>query len=203
MKERIVLDVSTLPTTGFGPRTTPWWGTLAFVGIEGAGFALAIGMYLYLVYVNGQWPLNAQPPNHWPATILTLLLLASLWPNARADADAHKLDLRRTRLWLVVGSLVGVAALGIRAYEFANLNVMWDANAYGSVIWFILGLHTTHLLTDVGDTIVLTVLMFTRHATERRFGDVSDNAFYWYFVVGSWLPLYGLVYWAPRLGIGG
>jgi heme/copper-type cytochrome/quinol oxidase subunit 3 len=162
MKERIVLDVSTLPTGGFGPRTTPWWGTLAFIGIEGAGFTLAVGMYLYLVYVNGQWPLNAQPPNHWPGTILTLLLLASLWPNARADA-----------------------------------------NAYGSIVWFILGLHTTHLLTDVGDTIVLTVLMFTRHATERRFSDVGDNAFYWYFVVGSWLLLYGLIYWAPRLGIGG
>jgi heme/copper-type cytochrome/quinol oxidase subunit 3 len=203
MKERIVLDVSTLPTTGFGSRTSPWWGTLAFVGIEGAGFALAIGMYLYLVYINGQWPLNAQPPNHWPGTVLTLVLLASLWPNIRADADARKLDLRRTRLWLIVMSLVGVVGLAIRAYEFPHLNVMWDANAYGSVIWFILGLHTTHLITDVGDTIVLTVLMFTRHATERRFSDVSDNAFYWYFVVGSWLPLYGLIYWAPRLGIGG
>jgi heme/copper-type cytochrome/quinol oxidase subunit 3 len=202
MKERIVLDVSTLPTSGFGSRTTPWWGTLAFVGIEGAGFALAVGMYVYLVYVNGQWPLNAPPPNHWPGTIVTGVLLLSLWANARADADARKLALGRTRFWLVVMSITGLLLLGIRAYEFANLNVLWDANAYGSVIWFILGLHTVHLLTDVGDTLVLTAVMFTRHATERRFSDVSDNAFYWYFVVGSWLPLYGLIYWAPRFGGG-
>jgi heme/copper-type cytochrome/quinol oxidase subunit 3 len=63
----------------------------------------------------------------------------------------------------------------------------------------VLGLHATHLLTDLGDTIVLAVLMFTRHVTERRFSDVSDNAFYWYFVVGSWVPLYALLYGVPRL----
>ena len=39
-------------------------------------------------------------------------------------------------------------ALAIRGYEFANLNVRWDANAYGSILWVILGLHTTHLATD-------------------------------------------------------
>jgi len=45
---------------------------------------------------------------------------------------------------------------------------------------------------------VLLVLMFTRHATGKHFSDVSDNAFYWYFVVASWIPLYLLIYWVPR-----
>jgi heme/copper-type cytochrome/quinol oxidase subunit 3 len=72
-------------------------------------------------------------------------------------------------------------------------------DAYGSVVWVVLGLHTTHLVTDLVDTLVLTALMFTRHATPRRFSDVSDNAFYWNFVVLAWLPLYLLLYWAPRL----
>ena len=83
-----------------------------------------------------------------------------------------------------------------------NLNVLGIAdlaNAYGSILGFVLGLHTTQLATDVGDSIVLTVLMFTRHATPRRFGDVTDNAFYWAFVVIAWLPLYVLLYWVPRL----
>jgi heme/copper-type cytochrome/quinol oxidase subunit 3 len=68
------------------------------------------------------------------------------------------------------------------------------------VVWFLLGLHTTHLLTDVADTIVLTALMFTRHGFNgRRFSDVTDNAFYWDFVILSWLPIYFLIYWVPRL----
>jgi heme/copper-type cytochrome/quinol oxidase subunit 3 len=199
MNERAVEDVSALPETDFGSATTPFWGTLAFIAIEGAGFALSIGAYLYLWLVNSQWPIGAPPPNHWPATVLTLLLLVSLWPNMRADAVGRAYDLRRVRFYLIVMSAVGLIALAIRGYEFANLNVRWDANAYGSILWFVLGLHTTHLATDVGDSIVLTVLMFTRHATPRRFGDVTDNAFYWAFVVVSWLPLYVLLYWVPRL----
>ena len=199
MKQRVVHDVSGLPTYGFGATSTPWWGTLGFVAIEGCGFALAIGMYLYLVFVNPDWPLSAERPNHWPGTVLTVILLASLWPNQRSDTVARAHDLPAVRRLLVAMSAVGLVLLAIRGYEFANLNVRWDANAYGSILWIILGLHTTHLATDVGDTIVLTVLMFTRHATERRFSDVTDNVFYWYFVVLSWLPLYGLIYWVPRL----
>ncbi|TPN70635.1 cytochrome C oxidase subunit III, partial [Mesorhizobium sp. B1-1-5] len=67
-------------------------------------------------------------------------------------------------------------------------------------VWLLLGLHTTHLLTDVGDTIVLAVLMFTKKGnTGRHFSDVSDNAFYWDFVVVSWVVLYLVIYWVPRM----
>jgi cytochrome c oxidase subunit III len=41
--------------------------------------------------------------------------------------------------------------------------------------------------------------MFTRHGHGKRFSDVSDNAFYWNFVVLSWPPIYVLLYWTPRL----
>ena len=33
----------------------------------------------------------------------------------------------------------------------------------------------------------------------KRFVDVSENAFYWYFVVASWLPIWFVIYIAPRL----
>jgi heme/copper-type cytochrome/quinol oxidase subunit 3 len=28
---------------------------------------------------------------------------------------------------------------------------------------------------------------------------VQDNAMYWNFVVASWLPIYGCIYWIPRI----
>ena len=49
------------------------------------------------------------------------------------------------------------------------------------------------------DTGVLTTLMFSGPIEEKRFVDVSENAMYWYFVVLTWLPVYGVIYWAPRL----
>jgi cytochrome c oxidase subunit 3 len=199
VKERTVLDVSKLPTWGFGSHSTPWWGTLGFFAIEGGGFALVIGTYLYLVMVNPKWPLGPPPSNHWPGTALLLLLLASLVPNWWISRVAHRLDLRGVRIGLAIMTVIGFATIAIRALEFATLNFRWDSNAYGSITWFILGLHATHLVTDVGDTVVILVLMFTRHAQPRRFSDVVDNAVYWYFVVASWIPLYALVYWFPRM----
>jgi heme/copper-type cytochrome/quinol oxidase subunit 3 len=196
--QRVVEDVSALPTYGFGTSMTMWWGTVGFCALEGMGFALAIGAYLYLLHVNPQWPLADLAPNHWPGTILTLILLASIWPNLRAERRAREQNLPAVRGWLIVMSAIGAVLVAIRFYEFAQLNVRWDQNAYGSITWTILGLHAAHLLTDLGDTVVLTALMFSRHAHGKRFSDVEDNAFYWYFVVGSWLPLYLLIYWVPR-----
>jgi heme/copper-type cytochrome/quinol oxidase subunit 3 len=96
-------------------------------------------------------------------------------------------------------SLISILVLAIRAFEFTTLNVRWDQNAYGSIVWVLLGLHTTHILTDAIDTVVLTALMFTRHAKGKRFADTEDNGFYWDFVVLSWLPFYGLIYWVSRM----
>jgi heme/copper-type cytochrome/quinol oxidase subunit 3 len=103
------------------------------------------------------------------------------------------------QIGLVVMSLFGIAPLALRAFEFPALHVSWDDNAYGSIVWTLLGLHTTHILTDLIDTLVLTCLMFTRHGDNaRRYGDVQDNALYWNFVVITWLPLYICIYWVPR-----
>jgi heme/copper-type cytochrome/quinol oxidase subunit 3 len=199
MKERVAADVSGLPTYGFDTKSTPWWGTVGFVAIEGTGFALAIAIYLYLLVNNPTWPMDSPPPVLWPGTLMTVVLLLSVWPNRRTAVAARRLDLRATRVWLSVMSAIGVLTLVIRALEFAYLNTRWDHTAYGSIVWVILGLHATHLATDFVDTAVLNVLMFTRHTQPRRFSDVTDNAFYWHFVVAAWLPLYFLVYWVPRL----
>jgi len=41
--------------------------------------------------------------------------------------------------------------------------------------------------------------MFTGPIEQKRFSDVSENAFYWYFVVLAWLPIYALLYITPRV----
>ncbi len=200
MKERVAADLSSLPGHGRGPASATWWGTLSFIVLEGTGFALAIAMYLYLLALAPEWPLRAAKPDLLPGTLVTLMLLASFVPNLLVGRWASREDLGRVRIGLVAMSLLGILPLIARFYEFGALNVSWDTNAYGSVLWLMLGLHTTHLLTDLADTLVLTVLMFTRHGRNgRRFGDVEDNALYWNFVVLTWLPLYLCIYWVPRL----
>src|SRR4051812_1244899 len=119
-------DLSELPTSGFGSSSPVWWGTLSFIALEGTGFALAAGSYFYLRQVNTQWPLSAPPPGALGGTAMLLLLLVSLWPNAMAASAARKQQLGSVQLWLIVMSAIGLLTLGVRAWEFVELNIRWD-----------------------------------------------------------------------------
>jgi cytochrome c oxidase subunit III len=192
------LDVSALPTHTFGARGLMWWATLGFMVIEGAMFAMLVATWAYLFAREPVWP---PPPFEPPAllygTLNTLLLLASVAPNHAARRAAEALDLRRTVGWLLVGSAVSIAFLALRGFELAYLNVRWDSNAYGSIVWTILGFHTFHLVTDAIETWVITAMLWGAPGA-RRFVDASEDCRYWDFVVLAWLPLYAIVYLVPR-----
>ena len=199
MSAHRTLDVSTLAPGAFGHRSILWWGTAGIIIVEATAFAMAIAAYFYLRTRVPYWPPNVPPPDHLWGAVNTIILLVSAIPNELARRAADRVDLSKVRLWMVVALAFGLAFNIVRIFEFADLNVRWDTNAYGSVVWLLLGLHTTHILTDFLDTIVLAVLMFIGPIEEKRFVDISENTGYWYFVVLSWLPIYGVIYWAPRL----
>jgi heme/copper-type cytochrome/quinol oxidase subunit 3 len=196
---RETLDVSHLASGAFGRRSIVWWGTLGMVLIESIAFALVIGAYFYLRMRNSTWPPNVPPPDLKWGTLNLVVLLASAVPNELAKKAGERIDLKAVRLWLVVCLCMGILFNLIRVFEFATLNVQWNTNAYGSVVWLLLSLHTVHIATDVVDTGVLTALMFLGPIEEKRFVDVAENSMYWYFVVFAWLPLYAVIYIAPRL----
>ncbi|NUR55791.1 MAG: cytochrome C oxidase subunit III [Acidobacteria bacterium] len=197
---RAAIDVSPLPEHAFGHRSLLWWATLAVVAIEGTVFALLIVSYIYLKGRNDHWPpAGVPPPAIMWGTINTIILLASAVPNELTKRAAEKYSLRGVQMGLVVCLLFGLAFNVVRIFEFMSLNVSFDSNGYGSAVWALLGFHTVHILTDWVDTAVLTVLMFTGPVNEHRFVDVSENAMYWYFVVLSWLPIYAVIYFAPRV----
>ena len=193
------LDVSGLAPGAFGHRSILWWGTAGIIIVEATAFAMAIAAYFYVRTREPYWPPNVPAPDLFWGTVNTIILLVSGIPNELARRAGERVDLAKVRLWIGVAIVFGLAFNVVRAFEFASLNVRWDTNAYGSVVWLLLGMHTTHILTDFLDTIVLAVLMFTGPVEEKRFVDVSENAGYWYFVILSWLPIYGVIYWAPRL----
>ena len=193
------LDVRGLPSFAFSFRSLMWWATAGLMLIEGTAFAIAIVMYFYLRDINAAWPLNAPAPDWRWGTLNTAVLLASMVPNQFVKRAAERQNRRSSRVWLVVCLLFAIAFLVVRGFEFAALNVTWYANAYGSIVWFLLGLHTTHLVTDTIDTAVLAGLLYIGPFQGKRFVDVSENALYWYFVVLSWLPIYAVIYLAPRV----
>ena len=193
-------DVSALPTTTFGHRNLGWWATLGFVVIEGTTLFICAVSYFYLRRNFQHWPPYGTPrPDLLAPAIQVALMLLSWWPMRLADRAARRLDLAAVRRWLVVLTLFAVAFCVLRWFEIQALHTRWDTNAYGSIVWTLLGLHTVHLLTDAFDTGVLGVLLVTGPLEGKRFGDVAENAMYWNFVVLAWIPIYLVIYIAPRV----
>jgi cytochrome c oxidase subunit III len=193
-------DLAGLPTHAFSHRSLTWWGIVGFMVVEGTFFALAFGVYFFILDKEQSWPpAPYAPPDLLAGSLFTLLILLTEIPNTIVKKAAERYDLPTVRRWLVVMALAPLLLFVLRGFEFASLNVQWTDNPYGSAIWLLLFLHTTHVVTDWGDTLVLTCLMLTEHGKEgNRFVDTSENALYWRFVWLSWLLVYILIYWVPR-----
>jgi len=194
------LDVSHLPTTVFDHRSHMWWGTLGFMLIEGTTLFVCAASYFYLRLNVSSWPPGPTvlPSLFWP-TLHVIVLLASIVPVTLANRAARRLDLSGLRRWFVVASLFALSFLYLRWQDFQALNVRWDTNAYGSIAWMTAGFHGTILVLQVVETLVFTGFLFTGSFEEKHFSDATDSVFYWYFFVGSWIPLYLMLYPGPRL----
>ncbi|MBM9596002.1 cytochrome c oxidase subunit 3 [Roseitranquillus sediminis] len=183
------------------PKTHPlWWGVAGAVAIEAAVVANLLTSYFYLMAQNEVWPPEgvAPPDLLWATIVLFVLPLSSLtmwWAGVGSDRN------RKTQLALGVTASVALAtlALGIRALQIDAFDIRWDQHAYGSIVWTITGFHFTHVVSAILGTAVVSVLAWMDYFTsERQLGVVVDTL-YWYFVAGVFLPIYLVLYWAPRL----
>jgi heme/copper-type cytochrome/quinol oxidase subunit 3 len=181
----------------FGASDVSWWGTAVFMLIEGTTIAACLVCHLYLKQNFPTWPPNT-PPDLGAATANTLLLLVIIAPMVWAGRAARRLDLRQVRLGLTIAVALSVVAVVLRAYEFGALNVRWDQNAYGSTAWATLGFHTSLLVIDLLETLVITLILFIGPVEKKHFSDTADAAMYQVFLSLSYLPIYLLVFLLPR-----
>ena len=197
--EGAALEVSQLPSHAFGPRSLMWWGTMGVIAVEGTVFALTIMAYFYLRTNADEGPMGVPPPNlGWGTANLVLVLLSAI-PNGWTERVARRYDLGRARAGLLACMFFALGTIALRIGEFTALNVAWDTNAYGSIVWMLLGLHSLHLVTDFFDSVVLYALLLREPVESKSFVDVQENAFYWYFVVLAWVPIYIVIYWGGRI----
>ncbi len=197
---RIVANVTHLPTTTFGHRSLVWWGTLGFIVIEGSTLFVCAVSYFYIRKNFPTWPPeHVYRPALTAAAVQVALMLLSNVPMVMVDRAARRLDLRTVRSGMLIMSLLAVIMCVLRALELDALNVRWDSNAYGSVAWATIFTHTTLLLLETCETLVFTVLLFSPNLEQRDLAGASDNALYWYFMTGVWIPLAGIVFLSPYL----
>jgi heme/copper-type cytochrome/quinol oxidase subunit 3 len=194
-----VMNIAAIPIIGFGSTAPLWWGNLLMIVIEGMIFVLCIASYFYLRLEFREWPPPRVPyPNIVLGTVNVALLIISYLPFYLFQKKAERDDERGVKIWITVGVILGIASLVLRWYEFEGLYCRWDSDAYGSITWTTMGLHTVHLLAGTCETILLAVWAFTHKLDAKHRLDLEVMSYYWYFVVLSWVILYAVLYLSPR-----
>jgi cytochrome c oxidase subunit III len=195
------LHAVTLTDQGFRHHAPIWWGNRLVMIIEAAGFAILIATYFYIPHNFDTWPpARTQLPDLPIPTLNVAILVVSVLPMWYAAKLAVKHDRAK-----VIGSLLfvcvvfGIAAAVLRILEFKAVHTRWDANAYGAIVWSILGVHFAHIIAVTFETLSIAILMFIGPVEEKSYVDVTANAVYWYVVALSWVVFYALLFLAPRI----
>jgi heme/copper-type cytochrome/quinol oxidase subunit 3 len=189
-----------LPRMPYGHGEMAWWGIVFLLAIETTVFASLIFSYFYLRAGVAQWPpAGIEPPDLMLPTINTVVLLASAVPVAWADRGIRRGNQVAVRAGKLAGQALLVLFLALKAVEYAGYDYTWRTNAYGSIVWTLTGFHVAHVTVAVVKSLVVLTLAWKGYFSERRYLGVQANAFYWYFVVLIWVPIYVTLYLSPRL----
>ena len=209
MSTRTVIDISELPHHEFDTYDPMWWGNNGLLAIETSMFAILIATYFYLRQNFALWPppiaeLTAplRPlPDLTFGVANTILLVLGCIPMIIADLNARRGNRDITRIALLICVAIGLVAMVLRGFEFSAVHFYWDSNAYGSVVWFLLGMHALHLLVLTSECVLLVIWIFTREFDMKHRVDVVTIGIYWYWVVSIWLVLFAIIYFTPRLDL--
>lgn len=200
MRYEPTIDVRRLPEYSHGTEGPLWWGMMGMIAIETAVFSALVASYFYLKSQSETWPLGGYgDPDLLLPTINTLVLIASSLVMHWADKGAEKDDQRRLRIGMLGATALAVVFLVLKVVEYSDAPYRWDTNAYGSIVWTIIGFHSAHVLVLLMKSSIVATLAMRGFFTPRRRLGVIINGLYWHFVVAVWVPLYFVLYWSPRL----
>lgn len=201
-------DVSHLPSTLLDDKSPIWWGNLWGLMIETAAFGIVVTAWFSVRMFSSSFPpprvdrmpvLYDSSPDLTLPTIGLMVLLLSLIPGVWLDISARKKNEGAAKVLLIITLVFGIAAIVIRYYEFDSLHFKWDDNAYASVVWMILGLHMIHMIALTVEDVMTLSWVVVKGLDDKHSLDITVVAVYWYWIVGTWVLLYFLVYWGPRI----
>jgi cytochrome c oxidase subunit 3 len=169
-------------------------GMLIFVCAEAMLFAGLISAFTIVRAGSVAWPPPGQPRLPVAATAFnTGVLLASGVALFLAQRTFFR-DRAAARRPLLLAMLLGAFFVLFQGVEWVRLvheGLTLTSSTHGSFFYLIVGLHALHA------TAALAVLAYTWRRLERGWlaqDRLAAAQVFWYFVVGLWPVLYGVVY---------
>jgi heme/copper-type cytochrome/quinol oxidase subunit 3 len=183
-----------------GRRSPAWWGMVWFCATEAMLFACFLASYFFLR--GSVEAFGAEGGRYVPLArplVMTALLLSSSAAAWWADEGIRRGEQARLRIGLAVATLLGLAFLGVQAWEYSARDVSWTASAYDSLFITITGFHGAHVAGGLLMLLFVQLRAWLGHFDAERHEAASNAILYWHFVDGVWLCILASLYLSPRL----
>jgi len=176
-------------------------GMWVFLASDCVLFGGLVGAYWALHGRSFTGPSPSQALAVVPATVATVLLLASSLTMALAIACVARTRLIPARLWLIATMLLGSGFLGIQGSEYIGMarhGLALETNVFGATFYTLTGTHGTHVLTGL----LWLVGVLVNSVRRGRLEEEHARAFllaglYWHFVDMVWMIIFPVVYLMP------
>jgi cytochrome c oxidase subunit 3 len=175
--------------------SSPILGMVLFVASEAMFFAALFGAYATMATKAAVWPPANIPIPDLPIPIaLTVVLVSSSVVLQFGVRSARRGNDRALGLRLMLTIMLGLAFLGLQAYDYSQLTFGIHSGIYASLFYVMTGLHMAHV---VGGVVFLSIVLaqhWTGQLSLRRHEPVEAAAIYWHFVDVVWIGLFTVFY---------
>jgi cytochrome c oxidase subunit I+III len=187
-----------LPLATMGPLSNGWWGMMVFLLVMAVALGCLLASYFFLGRAESMWPPAA--PDAGLASTATGVMLG-----VAVAAYLIGRGVRRDRTglrWAGLAMALALAPLAIRMswVGWHALELRPETSAYASIFLSLLGFEW--LMAGVFVVLLAFALawVLAAPADPRGRGVALLGEAAGYFLAGSWLVVYAVLYLAPRLG---
>jgi heme/copper-type cytochrome/quinol oxidase subunit 3 len=170
---------------------TAWWGMAIFITAEAMVFLGLLSAYFFLRATSPHWPpADIQPPELIRSSIFTVVLLSSSIPIFWMEWALARGRMVQVRIGLLLSFLMGAAFVANTAYDYLHMEEGWRTNAYTSLFFTIVGLHSIHLIVGLVMSLTVQVKVWLGKVSPERHVTPDVFALYWHFVDGVWILVF-------------
>lgn len=127
----------------------------------------------------------------------TLILLASSFTSGLAMLPSQIKDKRKVIGWFAITFLLGVSFLAMELTEFTHFvreGHSWEASAFLSAFFTLVGTHGLHITMGLIWMIVLLVPVFRHGLTPVSIKRLTCLQLFWHFLDVVWIFIFTIVY---------
>ncbi|HEX3539102.1 MAG TPA: cytochrome c oxidase subunit 3 [Acidimicrobiales bacterium] len=180
--------------------STAWWGMVTLIGTESMVFVILLGSYFFLRASAPHWPLGGiKPPELRLSTPFSFVLWGSSVPVFFAESSIRRDSQRGLRAGLMLSAVMGAAFLAYTRYDFNALTFGWRDNAYGSIVYTIVGLHALHVFIGLCMNVIVQIKAWQGKFSAARHTTVEVFGLYWHFVDVVWIFVFASLFLSEAL----